>query len=81
VVGVTYPPVNRTLIRRLAVRFRINYPLLFGTRRIAELYGVTNALPVTVIVGRQGRIEGRSDGVTDLQKIKKFFNSLSKKNS
>ena|SRR5882672_2679671 len=52
VVGVTYPPVNRAQARRLAVKFRINYPLLFGTRRIAALYGVTNALPVTIIVGR-----------------------------
>jgi thiol-disulfide isomerase/thioredoxin len=70
VVGITYPPVNQARVRRLAVRYRINYPLLFGTRRTAELYGVTNALPVTVIVGRQGRIEGRIDGVTDLQEIK-----------
>jgi hypothetical protein len=59
-------------VRRLAVKFRINYPLLFGTRRIAALYGVTDALPVTIIVGRQGGIEGRIDGVTDLQEINKF---------
>jgi peroxiredoxin len=73
VIGVTYPPMRRSRVRRLAVKFRINYPLLFGTRRIAALYGVTNALPVTIIVGRQGRIEGRIDGVTDLQEIKKFL--------
>jgi peroxiredoxin len=72
VVGVTYPPVNRSRMRRLAVKFRINYPLLFGTRRVAALYGVTNALPVTIIVGRQGGIEGRIDGVTDLKEINKF---------
>jgi thiol-disulfide isomerase/thioredoxin len=74
IIGVTYPPVNRSRARRLAAKFRINYPLLFGTRRIAALYGVTNALPVTIIVGRQGKLEGRIDGVTDVQEIKKFFN-------
>jgi thiol-disulfide isomerase/thioredoxin len=73
VVGVTYPPMSRGQVRRLAVRFRINYPLLFGTRRIAALYGVTDALPVTIIIGRRGRIEGRIDGVTDLQEIRKFL--------
>jgi peroxiredoxin len=73
VVGVTYPPASRAQVRRLAVKFRINYPLLFGTRRIAALYGVTDALPVTIIVGRQGRIEGRIDGVADFQEVKKFL--------
>jgi thiol-disulfide isomerase/thioredoxin len=73
VIGITYPPVNPPRVRRLAVKFRINYPLLFGTRRIAALYGVTDALPVTIIVGRQGRIEGRIDGVADFQEVKKFL--------
>jgi thiol-disulfide isomerase/thioredoxin len=73
VIGVTYPPVNPARIRRLAFKSRINYPLLFGNRRIAKLYGVTNVLPVTIIVGRQGRLEGRIDGVTDLEEVKKFL--------
>jgi len=67
-------------LSRIAAKLRINYPLLFGTRRIAALYGVTNTLLVTIIVGRQGMLEGRIDGITDLREIKKFFNSLSKKN-
>jgi len=73
VIGVTYPPVNPARVRRLAVKSRINYPLLFGNRRIAKLYGVTNLLPVTIIVDRQGRLEARIDGVTDLQEVKKFL--------
>jgi thiol-disulfide isomerase/thioredoxin len=73
VIGITYPPVNPARVRRLAVKFQINYPLLFGTRRIAKLYEVTNVLPVTIIVGRQGRLEGRINGVTDLQEVKNFF--------
>jgi peroxiredoxin len=73
VIGITYPPINPARVRRLAVKSRINYPLLFGNRRIAALYGVTNVLPVTIIVGRQGRIEGRIDGVTDIEEIKKLL--------
>jgi|RhiMetdeSRZDD1v2_1073273.scaffolds.fasta_scaffold51495_2 peroxiredoxin len=73
VIGVTYPPVNPARVRRLAVKSRINYPLLFGNRRIAKLYGVTNLLPVTIIVDRQGRLEARIDGVTDLQEVKKIL--------
>jgi thiol-disulfide isomerase/thioredoxin len=37
VIGVTCPPVNPARVRRLAVKSRINYPLLFGNRRIAKL--------------------------------------------
>jgi thiol-disulfide isomerase/thioredoxin len=73
VIGITYPPVNLARVRWLAVKSRINYPLLLGNRRIAKLYGVTNILPVTVIVDRQGRLEKRIDGVTDLQEVNKFL--------
>ena len=73
VIGVTYPPVSRARVRRLAVKSRINYLLLFGNRRIATLYGVSNVLPAPIIVGRQGRLEGRIDGVTDLEEVKKFL--------
>src|SRR5262245_61070422 len=72
VIGITYPPVNPARVRRMAVKSRINYPLLFGNRRIAALYGVTNVLPVTIIIGRQGRLEGRIDGVTDIEEMKKL---------
>jgi thiol-disulfide isomerase/thioredoxin len=34
VIGVTYPPVSRARVRWLAVKSRINYPLLFGNRRL-----------------------------------------------
>jgi hypothetical protein len=60
-------------VRRLAVKSGINYPLLFGNRRIAKLYGVTDVLPVTIIVGRQGRLEGRIDGITDFEEVKKIL--------
>jgi len=73
VIGITYPPINPDRVRRLAVKSRINYPLLFGNRRIAALYGVTDVLPVTIIIGRQGRIEGRIDGVTDIEEVKKLL--------
>jgi len=41
IIGVTYPPVNRSRARRLAAKFRINYSLLFGTRQVAALYEVS----------------------------------------
>jgi hypothetical protein len=72
-MGATYPLANRARVSRLAAKSRMNYPLLFGTRRIAQLYGVTNVLPVTIIVGRQGRLEGHINGVTDLEEVKKFL--------
>jgi peroxiredoxin len=73
VIGITYPPLNPVRVRRLAVKSGINYPLLFGNRRIAKLYRVTDVLPVTIIVGRQGRLERRIDGVTDFEEVKKIL--------
>jgi hypothetical protein len=55
------------------LRIAVNYPRLFGNRSVAKLYGVTNVLPVTIIVGRQGRLDGRIDGLTNLEEVKKFL--------
>lgn len=63
IAGITYPPERASRVRRLARELKINYPLLFGTRRVASLYGVEDILPVTVIIDREGRIRDRVLGI------------------
>jgi hypothetical protein len=70
IIGQRYQAIDlsRPNYRQTARQFGI-----FGNPRIAALYGVTNVLPVTIIVGCQGRLEGRIDGVTDIEEVKKFL--------
>ncbi|HVF92191.1 MAG TPA: TlpA disulfide reductase family protein [Blastocatellia bacterium] len=63
VAGITYPPERASRVRRLAAELKINYPLLFGTRRVASIYGVEDILPVTVIIDREGRVRDRILGI------------------
>lgn len=63
IAGITYPPERASRVRRLAAELKINYPLLFGTRKVASLYDVEEILPVTVIIDREGRVRDRILGI------------------
>jgi thiol-disulfide isomerase/thioredoxin len=63
IVGLTYEPEGRALVSRVSQKFKINYPLLFGNENLSKQYGVLEVLPVTVIVGRDGKIIDRVSGM------------------
>lgn len=65
IIGFAYPPENRGQVRRLARILRINYPLMLGTRAAASSFGVGETLPVTLVIGRDGRVRARIEGILE----------------
>ena len=65
VISITCPPERKTIVRRVARKFRLNYPVLFGTRETTRLYEADDVLPVTIIVDRDGIIRGRILGILE----------------
>jgi thiol-disulfide isomerase/thioredoxin len=63
VIGVTYPPTERALVRRFVRRFRVNYPVLLGSRDTKALFIRGETLPVTVVIDRQGNVRERIEGI------------------
>jgi thiol-disulfide isomerase/thioredoxin len=45
--------------------FKVNYRVAVGTERIGELYGGVFGLPMTFLIGRDGRIYARHAGATN----------------
>jgi peroxiredoxin len=43
-------------VSKFADNINVNYPVLQGTEKVAELYGGVSALPVTFYIGRDGRV-------------------------
>jgi cytochrome c biogenesis protein CcmG, thiol:disulfide interchange protein DsbE len=78
ILGVTYEPEKPAAVNRLAKKFRINYPLLFGSEEISKQYKIEEVLPVTILVDREGKIQSQILGMIDSkdveEKIAPFFN-------
>ena len=65
VISITCPPERKEQVRRVVRKFRLNYPVLFGTREMTRLYEAEDVLPVTIIVDRDGRVHGRILGILE----------------
>lgn len=63
IVGVTYPPETRARVRRFVKRLRVNYPVALGTRRTKALFSADEALPLTVVIGRDGGVRAVIPGI------------------
>jgi thiol-disulfide isomerase/thioredoxin len=53
-------------VRDFYRQFKMNYPVVMGNAKTGELYGGLLGLPVTFVIGREGRIYSRHTGATDI---------------
>lgn len=69
IIGVTYPPQDRVSVRRMVRQLKINYPILFGSDKVAGDYNVGDVLPTTIVVDREGKIRSRILGILELEEF------------
>jgi peroxiredoxin len=69
ILGVTYETEKPAVVRRIAQKYKLNYPLLFGSEELSKQYHVEEALPTTVIVDRDGKIQGQILGMIDIKDV------------
>lgn len=65
IIGIAHPADQPRQIAKVVKRLRINYPILLGTQRATDLYDVSEVLPVTIVVDREGKIRDRILGILD----------------
>jgi cytochrome c biogenesis protein CcmG/thiol:disulfide interchange protein DsbE len=53
-------------VRQFYREFNMNYPVVLGDEKLANAYGGILGLPVSILVGRDGRIYAKHVGLTDL---------------
>ena len=63
VIGVTYPPETRAAVRRFVRKLRVNYPVALGTKEAKRLFDEGETLPLTIIIGRDGSVIDRVEGI------------------
>jgi cytochrome c biogenesis protein CcmG/thiol:disulfide interchange protein DsbE len=65
-----------TPVRAFYQQFKMNYPVVMGTTNLADSYGGVLGLPVTFLIGRDGRITAKYVGATDLAALQQKIESL-----
>jgi thiol-disulfide isomerase/thioredoxin len=56
-------------VRRLVARLKLNYPVAMGDEKMGARYGGVLGLPLTFLVGKDGKIRARFQGETAPEKI------------
>lgn len=64
IVGVALDEQGASIVKPFADKFKINYPVVVDAKsEVAAMYGQMNAIPVTIIVDRTGKIRSRQVGM------------------
>ena len=63
VIGVTYPPQQLSEVRRFVRREKVNYPVGLGTKQMKLLFTQSETLPMTIVVGKDGKIRDLIEGI------------------
>jgi len=53
-------------VRQFYQEFKMNYPVAVGNEQVAEAYGGVLGLPVTFLIGRDGRIAAKFTGAVEI---------------
>lgn len=56
IIGITYEPESKRLVRRFARSLKVNYPIIPGTSQIKARFSSEETLPLTVVINRDGKI-------------------------
>jgi peroxiredoxin len=59
-------------------RFKMNYPVAVGDAALAERYGGIFGLPVTFVIGCDGRIQAKYSGKVDIPRVEQELRQLLK---
>jgi thiol-disulfide isomerase/thioredoxin len=70
IVGISLDDDERT-VRDYYRQLKMNYPVALGDANLAERYGGILGLPVSFVVGCDGRIYARHSGKTDVSLIER----------
>ncbi len=63
-------------VRPFYQQFHMNYPVVMGTAKTGELYGGILGLPISFLIGRDGRIYAKHIGATDASVFEKEIKGL-----
>ena len=76
VVGIAMDDAGAVTIAKFANEMNVNYPVLQGTEKVANLYGGVDGLPVTFYIARDGRVVKQVVGVRSRSDVEDIVQSV-----
>jgi cytochrome c biogenesis protein CcmG/thiol:disulfide interchange protein DsbE len=63
-------------VQKAARKLQFTYPVVMGDEKLGELYGGVLGLPISYLIGADGKIIDRLQGETDLDSLEKRITTL-----
>lgn len=76
VIGITYPPQKVSEVRMFARSLGVNYPVVLGTKETKLLFTLSETLPVTIVVGKDGVVHDIIEGILLPEEIEQRIKPL-----
>lgn len=76
VIGITYPPQKLAEVRRFVQKAKVNYPVSLGTKKTKLLFTSSETLPMTIVIGTDGRIRDIIEGILLPEEIEQKIKPL-----
>jgi thiol-disulfide isomerase/thioredoxin len=74
-IGISMDDKEREL-RDFYRNYKMNYPVIVGNQQIAQEYGGILGLPTTLVIGRDGRIHSKHQGLADFPRLQEEIGKL-----
>lgn len=66
-------------VRMLVRKLKLDFPVVMGDARLGRRYGGVLGLPITFLIGRDGKVKARIDGASDLHAMENTITALLRK--
>ncbi|HEX4133412.1 MAG TPA: redoxin domain-containing protein [Bryobacteraceae bacterium] len=76
VLGVSMDEDGWKVINPYAAEHKINYPIVLANEEVNELYGGIEALPTTLVIGRDGKVAFLHAGLVSREEYEKEIEQL-----
>ena len=63
-------------VREFYQQLKMNYPVALGNEKVAEAYGGVLGLPITFLIGRDGRVAAKHIGEVDMSVLEQEIETL-----
>jgi len=67
---------ERTPVDQAVLKLKLNFPVIMGDAKLGNHYGGVLGLPVTYLIGRDGKIAARFAGESDLKQMESTMREL-----
>ncbi|UCE22192.1 MAG: TlpA family protein disulfide reductase [Candidatus Aminicenantes bacterium] len=76
IIGISVDEISPSRVLQFTEKYKINYPVAMTTSKLTKDYGPFRAVPVTIIIDKNGKIRHRQIGQVNKKFVETWFAAL-----